>query len=111
MATAKKQEPIRFFPDSQSGRRKKDDFASTKSAVKLIHAALEEGAEPRPDTQKVNSKMVCTFETSAEFDDFYNSLNKTADRNGRFESEKEALAAAKAAGYELNNIAIVFFLE
>lgn len=54
--------------------------------------------------------MSCTFETMKEYMDPFTSLARIADRNGRYENEKEAEEAAQAAGYDLNKIAVVFFM-
>lgn len=52
--------------------------------------------------------MKCTYETFGEYADVYSSLIRIADRNGRYATEKEAMAAARAAGMTENEITIVF---
>ena len=105
LATAKKREVIRFFPDADRKRQ-----IDNKPAVKLIRTEISEEPQFTIANQNSVGTWGCTFETHSEYADPYSSINRIAKRNGRFENEKDALAAAKEAGYTLNDIAVVFFL-
>lgn len=61
--------------------------------------------------RKARDGMVCTYETFREYADPYSALIKIAERNGFYENERDALNAALNAGYDPNDIAIVFFLH
>ena len=60
--------------------------------------------------RKRRGGMVCTYKTFKEYVDPYSALIKTAEQNGVYENERDALNAAVNAGYDPRDIVVVFFL-
>ncbi len=60
--------------------------------------------------RKRRGDMVCTYKTFEEYVNPYSALIKTAEQNGFYENERDAINAAVNAGYDPRDIVVVFFL-